>query len=458
MKLQAVSTALLATAASWLLASCQVTAAQNDPAAPVTQVQPASLSIVTRSKGTLPRALWVWDATAITNPKQGKDLFDFCAAKGISVIYLSMGDIFAPKQREDGDSKHVTAPVLGKFLLEAHTKKIQVEALDGDSAFALEPHHAEALARLRKALEYNKAAAPSEKLDGFQWDTEPYTLPDFKDPAKQKDILKQYLDGAAELCAAVDKNPSLRLGFAIPAFFDDAERTLEWNGTGKPAAFHLMDQLNALPSSYVVLMAYRDKALGPNGTVEISRDEVEYAGKNDPRVKVWIGQETMDVTGDPPSITFFQEGENSLEQALGQIETAFKKQPALAGFAIHHWASYRTLKPGDPVAEVKPLGPITDPLTILAPKTGDAVPRRMEVTGTAKPGGPGVKVKLAVRPEGDIWYDQGETDISEEGTWTVVCRFGNENTPADRGFEVRAQLLDAAGKVLTEQISKVKTK
>jgi hypothetical protein len=450
--------ATLVVSSSAFLASCQVTAAQNEPLSPVTKIEPISTTVV-RSKGTLPRALWVWDATVITNPKQQSDLFYFCAKKGISVVYLSVGDIFSPTQRETSDPKHVTAPMLGKFLGAAHAKKLQVEALDGDPTFTLVAKHAEALTRLQKALDYNKAAAANEKLDGFQWDTEPYILAEFKEsPESQRSVLKQYLDSAAEMRDAVKASPSLRLGYAIPSFFDDQERSLEWNGTTKPAAFHLMDILNTLPSSYVAIMAYRDKAPGPNGTIEISRGEADYATKSAPKVKVWIGQETLDVTGDPPSITFYQEGENALEQALGQIQVAYKDQPSVAGLAIHHWASYRVMKPGDPIAPVKVAAPVTEPLTVLTPKADEAVERRMEMTGTAKPGGDGVKVAVSVRPQGDIWYPQGDVPVAEDGTWSVTCRFGNENTPAGRSFEARAQLLKADGSAITEQIVKVTTR
>ena len=29
---------------------------------------------------------------------------------------------------------------------------------------------------------------------------------------------------------------------------------------------------------------------------------------------------------------------------------------------------------------------------------------------------------VAVRPQGDIWYDQGEIPISDDGTWSVTLR------------------------------------
>ncbi|RYG68660.1 hypothetical protein EON80_11205, partial [bacterium] len=95
-----------------VLASCSTTTAQNvgQEGAIVRETQvKANLGSVKKVGVKLPRALWVWDATVITNPKQQKDLFDFCAVKGISVVYASVGDVFQPTKREDTDPKHVTA-------------------------------------------------------------------------------------------------------------------------------------------------------------------------------------------------------------------------------------------------------------------------------------------------------------------------------------------------------------
>lgn len=464
---RAFAAGVLASTSGFLLASCATTSAQSEPVspAPLAPLTKVALPIAGETgaktsmmKGGLPRALWVWDATVITNPKQERDLFAFCAKKNISRVYLDMGDLFSAKRRGPVDPKHITALLLGRFLGAAHDRNLEIEALDGAPEFALQSKHAQALAIFQKALAYNKSAAPTQKLDGFQWDTEPYILDEFKAGGKsQRDVLTQYLNGAAQMRDALRASPGMRLGFAIPAFFDDKERTIEWNGTSKPVAFHLLDILNTLPSSYVAIMAYRDHALGVNGTVEISHGEIDYATQSASKVKVWIGQETLDPTGDPPSISFYHVGENGLEQALGQIQDAYKDQPALQGLAIHHWGSYRVLKAGEPVAPVVVTAPITEPLTLLSPKADASVARRIEVNGTAKPGGEGVKVEVSVRPQGDIWYSQGEVPVSPQGTWSVTSNFGNDKTPAGSSFEVRAQLKKANGSVVTERIVKVKT-
>ncbi|RYZ78687.1 MAG: hypothetical protein EOP04_29230 [Proteobacteria bacterium] len=146
----------------------------------------------------------------------------------------------------------------------------------------------------RTGAQFGQAFADSSQAQDNMAEVEEFK----KDPESQRAVLKQYLDSVAEMCAAVKKGPAMRLGYAIPAFFDEPSRAVEWNGVSKAPAFHLMDMLNTLPSSYIAIMAYRDKALGSNGTIQISTGEVDYAGKSASKVKVWIGQETLDVTGD----------------------------------------------------------------------------------------------------------------------------------------------------------------
>ena len=438
---------LLATLLSALLPLGCNAAPAPQMTAPNAATPTAMRGDVAAPKAEMPRALWVWDATTITDAEQQKSLFEFCAQKNISVIYQSVGDVFSAKQRAADDPKHVTAPVLAAFVRAAHARNLQVEALDGDSEFALTAHHAEALGILRKSLAYNAAAASGDRLDGFQWDTEPYTLPAFNaGPQAQRALFEQYLDSMTQMRDAVAQTPNLRLSICIPWFFDGAETAIGWNGATKAPAFHLLDLLASLPSGELVLMAYRDKALGPNGTIEISRGEIEYAAKNAPDVKVWIGQETLDVTGDPPSITFFQEGETALEDALAKIQTAYSETPSFGGAAIHHWESYRAIKPGEPVAKVAPV----TKLTVLAPVQSARVQRETFVTGAAPVGGKGVKVAVAVKPQGDAWYDQGESAVEADGSWSVRALFGGENTPDGAKFEARVRLLAQDGSVVEE--------
>ena len=106
-----------------------------------------------------------------------------------------------------------------------------------------------------------------------------------------------------------------------------------------------------------------------------------------------------------------------------------------------------------PALSVAATAPITAPLTILAPQSGASIARHTDIKGTAKPGGAGVKVKVEINPAGGEWFEQGTVNIAPDGTWSVPGFFGSDDTPAGSVFNVRAQLLDAKGKVMAQQTS-----
>ncbi len=98
--------------------------------------------------------------------------------------------------------------------------------------------------------------------------------------------------------------------------------------------------------------------------------------------------------------------------------------------------------------------PISAPLTITTPNTGASIVRDTTITGTAKPGGAGVRVKVEIQPESGTWFDMGTVNIAPGGKWSVPGYFGADDTPLGSMFQVRAQLLDDTGKVLETQFSK----
>ncbi|GFZ82806.1 hypothetical protein GCM10008018_30850 [Paenibacillus marchantiophytorum] len=67
----------------------------------------------------------------------------------------------------------------------------------------------------------------------------------------------------------------------------------------------------------VAIMDYRDYAEGADGIIANAQYEINYAtsvGK-----KVIIGVETYDVPGSPGFVTFYQEGENYMNQELTKV-------------------------------------------------------------------------------------------------------------------------------------------
>lgn len=419
--------------------SCAQTPQANTPQA----------TVVSRQEQ--PRALWVWNAGVITQPAKRQQFFDFCKEKNIDIAYLHLGDFLSPTKRDVSDPKHVTAEALGNFLETAHANNLRIEALDGDPSFTLANKHADALKRLQLAIDYNKSAPVARRLDGFQWDIEPYVLPEFKDETQHGRIVGEFLEIIEKTRDMVKAELDIAsasgfwLGFALPFWMDGERQTVTWKGQTRPATFHALHILNSLPNSYVAFMAYRDKADGTGGTIAVVKDEVDYAIQHTPHVKIVVGQETGAVKNDPPSITFYEEGEGPLETALTQINEAYANSPVYGGVAIHHLDSYRDLIARLPKNPVAPSGDVA--LSVDTPANNAQVGNSTPVSGQASGG---ATVQLSVKPAGDIWYDSTPITIAADGTWKGSVRVGNDATPAGRRFTIRARLLDGAGKVLKE--------
>jgi hypothetical protein len=407
--------------------------------------QPATTTSVTA-----PRALWVWNAGVITQQDARTQLFEFCRAKNISILYVHLGDFLSDKKRDENDVKHVTKTSLGDFLAAAHAQNIRVEALDGDPSFARATQHESALRRLELALDYNRTAPAVRRLDGFQWDIEPYVLKEFKDETQHDAVLGEFLDIVKKSRDMVQdnltQNTDFRLGFALPFWMDSEAQSIAWNGEKKPATFHVLEILKSLPQAYVALMAYRDKADGDGGSVAVVRGEIEYAAQHAPNVKIVVGQETGAVKGDPPSITFYEEGEGALETALVHINAAYGASPVYGGVAIHHLDSYRDLIARLPQKASPVTGEVS--LHISSPEENDRATLETTVSGKASGG---ASVQISVMPEGDIWYDRPPIALGSTGDWSTPIRIGNDKTPAGRRFKIRVRLLNEAGTVLQEK-------
>jgi hypothetical protein len=303
------------------------------------------LLIASAAANPLPRSLWIWDATTITDPAKRTSAFELCQRHGISVIFISTGSVFAP----DVPSRPpVSAAQLAQFNLAASAIGIDVHALDGDPSHALAANHQRVLNRFTLAINFNHTQPPEARLRGFQWNIEPYVLAQWRnDPSSHPEILHQFLTLVEAFAEQARNAPtSLPLGFALPFWFDDPARSLAFKGVSLPPTFHIMRMLQPLTEPYIALMSYRDTVSGPNSTLSITADERAYAAAHTPNVSLWIGQETGPF--DPPHITFAQEGPAALDAAVLQLTAALANEAVVAGVAIHQIAYYRAMLEAQP--------------------------------------------------------------------------------------------------------------
>ena len=291
-----------------------IVAAAGSMTAAVAAVQPSAP----------PRSLWVWDTAAIrAGGRPQQDFFRFLTAphgvpaNAIRAIYfdgLNVSQLADPAVTRD----------LRRFLKTAHTRHLRVDFLTGDPHWATAARQPEGLAYIKAILDFNRGGATAaERFDGFQYDVEPYSLPDWPSPALRQGLL-DLLDRSRELIHA--SGHRLLLTAAIPRWFDQPQ-------------FGFLDQGVIDRTDEVLIMDYVES---PDRLVDDASGELDYAARVGK--KVWVGVETGEVK-DAPQTSFFDLGDTRLEAVLAAARPRLAARPAFAGYAIHHWAAYVTLKP-----------------------------------------------------------------------------------------------------------------
>jgi hypothetical protein len=242
------------------------------------------------------RAMWVWDG-----PVDG--VIDFAAAKAVTDLYLHAPPGFSTDARYQ------------VFLTDAHAAGLQVHAMAGDSAWAKQSGPWTA---------WVDEVVTHGGFDGVVFDVEPYLHADWN-TKKQNRLIRSYLAGLDEAAQRAGNLPVLA---AVPFWFDEirVKRTT------------LVESVLATTDG-IVVMAYRDHAEGVDGIIDLSATEAALAASMGRQFV--IGVETGAVS--PGKVTFAEEGEQFMENELDLVEAEFATNPAFAGFAIHHYASYRTL-------------------------------------------------------------------------------------------------------------------
>jgi len=283
-----------------------------------------------------PRATWVWE----DDPFRLLDDAAFRAETIRSLKNRRIGTVYLYADAFQGRNPLVHEPDRYRRLIAAfHERGIAVQALLGSIDLHTEryilPELRTAAERMfREVLDYNRRAEPTERFDGVNLDIEPYILDDWR--PRREERAGQYLDLCARYRRMRDEaGAPLAVGPAMPFWFDGI--AVSWSVETAPLSEHVQRIFD-----YVAIMDYRDHALGRDGIVSHAQDEIAFADRIGR--KVVIGVETLRTT--PPKVTFYEEGSNALERELTLTTEAFRDRPSFAGFAIHHWETYRAMPAG----------------------------------------------------------------------------------------------------------------
>lgn len=278
------------------------------------------------------RAVWTWEADSyamVEDPAVAREAVAYLQSQHIDTVYL-----YADAYR--GHNLIVEHPALYRAFIERlHRQHMRAYALLGSAylhteRYVLPAYRRQAEAMFRRVVQYNAAAPSAARFDGVNLDIEPHILDEWNDTTRKR-LLADFLDmGRALMKIKREYHATLAVGPDIPFWLDGIDLT--WNGVTRPVSEHVIDLFD-----YVTLMDYRNKVAGRDSILSHASSEIAYADRVGKKVVIGL-QVSPD---EPEKLTFDKAGPKAFEQALDAVERALRDDPSFAGFAIHHYRTYR---------------------------------------------------------------------------------------------------------------------
>jgi hypothetical protein len=301
-----------------------------------------SLTSPTKKEETKEYGSWVWTPIMQMTPEYIKSILSDAKANGINTMYVSVDtylDIFVMEKGGEKDKqRQLFENILENFIAGANQKGIKVDAEAGWQNWAEAGNEYKAFAAASFVKNFN--AAHQNKFRGFQYDIEPYMLDSYK--KNEAAVLKNFvtlIDQTENFLADND----LRFSVVVPDFWDGKDGMtpqFSYDNNNDYVFKHLLDILDKKPDSSIIIMSYRNLAVGDDGSIEVSSNEMQTAKNHN--TKIVIAQETGDVP--PPYITFYNTSKKYLTRQINNINAAFNANPNFGGIAVHYINTFLALK------------------------------------------------------------------------------------------------------------------
>jgi hypothetical protein len=287
---------------------------------------------------------WVWTPVMTMSPEYMESILSGAKADGVNAIYISIDtylDIFVmPKGPEREKQKKEFSDKLEDFIIRAGRKGIAVDAEAGWRNWAEDENVYKAFAVVNYVKNFN--TTHPNQFRGFQYDIEPYLLDSYDN--NKAGILKNFVKLVDQTENFINAD-TLRFNVVVPDFYDKKDNftpEFSYNGKNDYVFGHLLNILDRKPGNSIIIMSYRGFADGYDGSIEISRNEMQTASGGDHSTKIIIAQETGDVA--PPYITFHNTSKKYFARQLDSIDTAFKPYQNFGGIAVHYVNAFLALK------------------------------------------------------------------------------------------------------------------
>ncbi|HZM63936.1 MAG TPA: hypothetical protein VFB59_02275 [Candidatus Saccharimonadales bacterium] len=291
-------------------------------------------------------AVWDWSNPLNKNQKELRDLANFLYLHQLNTVYVHV-DAYA---KTDTEQIKLADEAMEQYIKALQKHDIKVFAVGGDVSWSSREEWHKPTAVLNAVKNFNQSH-PDTPFAGVEFDVEAYNQKGFSEGSNtvKSLILGDFLDMVDMLATNVEAynkdGKKLELGFAIPYWLDNENGnipSITWQGKTGPTLYHLLDRLQPLEQSNVVVMAYRNAARGNDGVIAHSRTEIEYADAKAPNVNVLIGQELGDV--EPQKITYYGQSSTELSSQIRSIESTFKETRSYGGIALNDLAFFQEME------------------------------------------------------------------------------------------------------------------
>lgn len=263
------------------------------------------------------RATWLWQTYQTAS--QPDQILSFTAKQGVNLLYLKIDTTLRPAYYQS-------------FVKQAREMGIEVHALGGKASWGLERGREEILSLISWVVRYNQSVGAEAAISGIHLDIEPHTLPEWK--TDQASVIRQWMANVDAYTSYLQAQaPNLRLGADIPFWLD------KYPLPDQPS-ISVAERLIAA-HDHVAVMAYRDKAEGPNSISALVPQELEIAERLGKKIVVAV--ETK-ASSEGDFVTFYEEGRTRMEDELAKLHQLLGDSPSFAGVAIHSYEYWSSLK------------------------------------------------------------------------------------------------------------------
>lgn len=277
--------------------------------------QPARhLASITTSVANVPKGTWIWDSHIIKQDQE--KMINFAKMKGVTSIYLQVDQDLDPA-------------IYGSFIRKAKSEGIQVEALEGRPEWAYKSRQEDIRKFIAWVKSYNASAQPEARFTGLHFDIEPHLLSEWtKD---NKAILESWMDNL-RLIEKETKGSGLSIALDVPYWLN----TIHVPGKEYSMSAWLLEKFDCL-----VIMNYRNHALGSNGIVENAQAMLREASTL--KKKVVVAVETVK-SAEGPRVSFYSMSSEAMEKELQSAHNGLARYASYGGFAIHDLNSWLNMK------------------------------------------------------------------------------------------------------------------